>query len=301
MPRPRPGEARTLRSRARRLISTLARPALAPIVARLDRLQTDQRRARRQAAKYRRELEYWRWLIRGGGSEKRHGGAYDQVSRIWRRNRLLRLGDALGLERSQPHAGIDRWCQSRTVIEIGAGPFPTVAAARLGWTRAVAVDPLARAYAEEGLLDPEAVGVTYVEAPGENIPLPAGQADLVICENCLDHVSRPALVMREVVRLLRPGGYLWLFVDLSEHRDAMHPHPMTQARIARLTAELEQIAVELTANKAHPKAHGALRGLYRKPAPAEAWPEPDAPPAAGPAQEVQAKRPTPGAAGVTSS
>ena len=37
------------------------------------------------------------------------------------------------------------------------------------------------------------------------MPVAGGSADLVICENCLDHVSRPEGVMDELARL-RPAA-----------------------------------------------------------------------------------------------
>jgi hypothetical protein len=67
-------------------------------------------------------------------------------------------------------------------------------------------------------------------------------------------------------RLAKPGAYVWFFVDLSEHRDFMHPHPMTEKRVADLFSEFKVVATEMTPHKAHPKAFAAMRVLFRKPA-----------------------------------
>jgi SAM-dependent methyltransferase len=41
---------------------------------------------------------------------------------------------------------------------------------------------------------------------GERLPLADGEADLVFCKQVLEHVARPAPLLAEVARVLRPGG-----------------------------------------------------------------------------------------------
>lgn len=241
------------------------RPGIMPLHARFDRLEAQLGLARLEAAKYKGELDYWRWLIKKGGSEKQHGEPFAVVFGRWQRHRLLKLAEWLGLPGDDRPGNIDDWCAQRSVIEIGAGPYPAVAAAGKGWKRCVAVDPLAKGYVEEGLLPAACDAVTYIEAQGESIPLPADFADLIVCENCLDHVSDPASVVREMFRLLKPGGHIWFFVDLSNHRDFMHPHPMTEERVSELFSGFVLVGQELTPHKAHPKAYAGLRALLRKP------------------------------------
>lgn len=45
-----------------------------------------------------------------------------------------------------------------------------------------------------------------VVAPSENLPFPADVADLVLCTQVLEHVDDPAAAIREISRVLRPGG-----------------------------------------------------------------------------------------------
>ena len=215
--------------------------------------------------KYDSELEYWRYLVKRGGAEKDFGEAFEVVFGRWMRRRLEKLGLFLGLARAGQPGDIDEWCRTRSVVEIGAGPYPAVAAARHGWKRCVAVDPIARGYVEEELVPASCSHVVYLEAPGEHIPLASGFADLVVCENCLDHVSDPAKVIREIERLLVPGGNLWVFVDLSNHQDHMHPHPMSEEKMRRLLSRFEMVRVEVSSHKAHPEAYGGFRALVRKP------------------------------------
>jgi ubiquinone/menaquinone biosynthesis C-methylase UbiE len=132
------------------------------------------------------------------------------------------------------------------------------------------VDPIAKGYVEEGLVPPAAEHITYLESPGERIPLPAGSADLVIIENALDHVGDPVAVLAEIRRLLAPQGMLWLLVDLSNYSDSMHPHPFNEERLRALLAgaHFEAVTERVSDHKSHPKAYGEYRGLLRKnPAP----------------------------------
>ena len=224
-----------------------------------------------EAHKYESELAYWRWLIKKGGSEKDFGAPFAEVFGRWQRNRLIKLGVFLGLAPVGEPGDIDDWCAARSVIEIGAGPYPAVAAAAKGWARCVAVDPIAKGYVQEDLVPEAAKKVVYIAAPGEQIPLPAGFADLLVIENCLDHVTDPERVVAEIRRLLRPGGYLWLFVDLSNHKDEMHPHPFNEERVRALLRSFQVVRDEVSDHKAHPEAYGGYRGLLRKPDAAEEY------------------------------
>lgn len=241
------------------------RPGVRGIHQRLDRIERTLGTEASDAHKYSSELNFWRWLIKHGGSEKQYGDSFEVVFGRWQRQRLIKLSEWLFLPVQGQPGDIDAWCAERSVVEIGAGPFPCVAAAKRGWKRCVAVDPIAKGYCEEGLLPSVADRVVYLQAPGERIPLPAGFADLVINENCLDHVASPEAVVAEMHRLLRPGGFLWFFVDLSHHRDHMHPHPMDEGSIRSLFKAFSLVHAEVTSHKAHPEAYGSIRALFRKP------------------------------------
>jgi SAM-dependent methyltransferase len=49
-------------------------------------------------------------------------------------------------------------------------------------------------------------------AAGEQLPFPAGSFDLVLSHEVLEHVQDDAAAVREMVRVLKPGGRLALFV-----------------------------------------------------------------------------------------
>lgn len=132
------------------------------------------------------------------------------------------------------------------ILEVGGGPVGLVSV--LEGSRRLSVDPLADVYgADEHLSSLRQDGVEYVAAPGEEVPAENDAFDLVIIENCIDHVLDMDSVMDELFRVLRPGGTLYLTVNarclpgffvhrvLSKLRlDPGHPHTMTPPRAARL-------------------------------------------------------------------
>lgn len=235
------------------------------LLERIDELRALVRQNQEDAVKHDAELSYWRYLVHESGAQKDFGAPFEEVFARWMWMRLVKLGVYLGLPREGEPGDVHDWCSTRSVVEIGPGPFPACAAARKGWKRCAAVDPIARGYVEHNLVPPAAQHVLFIQAPGELIPLASGSADLVICENCLDHVSDPRAVVREILRLLAPGGYFWFFVDLSNHTDHMHPHAMNEQRVRDLLADFETVRAEVSTHRAHPKAYGGYRGLHRKP------------------------------------
>jgi len=174
-----------------------------------------------------------------GVAERTAQGSYEQIGFYeWRAQDLLRrlgaigLGDALGPE-------------SR-IVELGSGPVGVVGF--LPGQEKVAVDPLNTYYSTDShlteLRKPE---VEYLAAGGESVPLESGRYDLVIMENCIDHTQDPHAIMREIHRLLRDGGLLYLTVNgrcragYWVHRvlanlalDPGHPHTYTTGRFRRM-------------------------------------------------------------------
>lgn len=210
-------------------------------------------------AKYLDELTFWDNFVKHD-AQKTMNVPFEQVYGGWQRGRMNELREFLALP--SPEA-FQAWCRDRSAVEIGAGPYPSIATAQ--WKRAVAIDPLADGYTAQGLLPKDCFcdEVTYMASPGEAVPLPSGFADLAVIENCLDHVDNPRSVLREIKRLLKPGGFLWLLVDLMDYKDHMHPNPFNEARLREMLAgEGFTVARDrISDHKSHPQAYGEYRGL----------------------------------------
>jgi SAM-dependent methyltransferase len=129
-----------------------------------------------------------------------------------------------------------------SVLEVGSGPVGIVSYFP-GGVR-VAVDPLNSFYgADPVLCAMRSPGVDFRTGLGEDVPCATGSCDLVIIENCIDHVQDVHGVGRELNRVLRPGGVLYLNVNCRTaagyyvHRamsrlriDTGHPHTFTPSR-----------------------------------------------------------------------
>jgi SAM-dependent methyltransferase len=182
------------------------------------------------------ERGYWESMAREiAGDPREQLGFYE-----WRAGQLRLRLDRLG--RGDLLDGTGR------IAELGSGPVGVVGS--LPGRRRVAVDPLNLAYAENAglvaLRDPE---VDYLDTPGEDLPFAADSFDLVIMENCIDHVRDVDGVMSEIRRVLVPGGVLYLTVNARSsvgylvHRllaravlDPGHPHTFTSRRFRRMIA-----------------------------------------------------------------
>lgn len=220
----------------------------------------DARVDERLTRKLRGELSFWVDDAGDPGSDKRRD--FDDRWTFYQRQRLGELAWTLRLEGA---AAFAEWMRERSVVEVGGGPFPGVSL--LSAKRTVAVDPLADAYVTAGLVPARASRVVHISAAAERLPLAMNSADLVICENCLDHVEDPAVAMREMSRLLVPGGLVWLLVDLMEYRDELHPNPMSHQRLAVILegAGVEVLYQATWDGASHPEAKRQTRVLAWKP------------------------------------
>ena len=155
----------------------------------------------------------------------------------WYRGRAEQLADRLrrfGLS--------DVTSGDATVLEVGSGPVGIVS--HFAGRVRIAVDPLNTFYGADPVLSAtRARDVDYRTGLGEDLPCESGVCDLVIIENCIDHVQDIHGVGRELNRVLRPGGVLYLNVNCRTaagyyvHRamsrlsiDAGHPHTFTPNR-----------------------------------------------------------------------
>lgn len=95
------------------------------------------------------------------------------------------------------------------VIEVGSGAHGLIF--YFGTSRGVGVDPLAVSYRS---LFPHWQGrAPTIAAVGEQLPFPDRSFDVVLCDNVVDHAERPAGIVAELVRILKPGGLLYFTVN----------------------------------------------------------------------------------------
>ena len=129
---------------------------------------------------------------------------YRTLWRLFRRERedpapfytLLGQDAANDLERHHgPLAG-------QTIVDLGCGPGWYASAMRAHGAEVIPVD---RDYSQMtyGGVPPEG----FVVADAGDLPLPDASVDGAFCSNMLEHTPRPDLVIGEIARVLRPGGW----------------------------------------------------------------------------------------------
>ncbi len=98
----------------------------------------------------------------------------------------------------------------QTVLDLGSGPgvLTRRIAERFPGAKVTGVEP-SRAMLEMAA-SRTGGNVTFLEGSAEKIPLPDASADLVVSHNSVKHWNDRAAGLGEIMRVLRPGGYLWL-------------------------------------------------------------------------------------------
>jgi SAM-dependent methyltransferase len=147
------------------------------------------------------ELSFWKNYINSGGLE----WPDEYAERL---NPTAPLREHLIAERLT-----DISSATVSILDVGAGPMTTLGKTHPGKTLAItAVDPLAADYdrlLEEGALTPP---VRTLPCRGEallELFMP-DSFDVAYARNSLDHGHDPLLIIRNMVRLVRPGGLVVL-------------------------------------------------------------------------------------------
>lgn len=110
---------------------------------------------------------------------------------------------------------------SMTVLDLGAGDGYLSRAVAGAVKKVVAVDisgemlrTLAKKAAEEGLAN-----IETLEGDGCDMPVPNSSIDLLCANMFLHHIEEPELAIKEMKRVLKPGGKVFL-ADLKEHSNS---------------------------------------------------------------------------------
>lgn len=138
------------------------------------------------------------------------------------------LEAAAVLERVTPLEG-------KSVLEIGAG----CGATHVVWTRKFGMDAYGIEPEGEGFGDSAAIArdlisangldpTRIVGATGEDIPFEDNRFDIVYSSNVLEHTADPAQVLREALRVVKPGGIVQIVCPnylsyFDGHYAALHP------------------------------------------------------------------------------
>lgn len=144
---------------------------------------------------YTAELAYQKGLVKGFRDNKskvlEYWGKYRYLDEI---NAICKIEDTTKV--------LDVGCGISTVLHFLDGE-------RYG------IDPLADKY-KQLYSYPE--GINIRRGFGEEIPFPDEYFDIVFCSSALDHVANPQKAIGEIHRVLKPGGFFVLSVEIFEEK-----------------------------------------------------------------------------------
>jgi ubiquinone/menaquinone biosynthesis C-methylase UbiE len=111
---------------------------------------------------------------------------------------------------------------NKKILDIGCGPRGSLEWADIAEER-VGLDPLVERYRSLGI---DRHSTHYVNAPAEDIPYPGNYFDVVTSINSLDHVDDVDAAIREMIRVLAPGGMILLVVEIHPKPTIAEPHAL---------------------------------------------------------------------------
>jgi SAM-dependent methyltransferase len=146
----------------------------------------------------------------------------------------------------------ETWLQDKVVVAVGSG----CACELRAWQASlkIEVDPLLYAYQQLDMLleDRDDAPPTLRLAVGiEDLPLLDEFADVVVCRNAIDHVEHPENGLAEMWRVLKPGGHLFLSVDLGGKPTPDEPNPFRPGQVEEITAGRFEIAARSDDHRPH--------------------------------------------------
>ena len=128
--------------------------------------------------------------------------------------------------------------RGKSILDLGCGPRGSLEWAT-GAKRRVGLDPLARQYRR---LSGSKHQMEYVTGHCEKIPYANESFDVVSSFNSLDHVDDLENCIGEIIRILKPGGLLFIIVDIHDDATVTEPSPVTWDLPERFKPGLELLS-----------------------------------------------------------
>jgi len=159
------------------------------------------------------------------------------------------------------------------VLDIACGPGAFVLAVAPRVSLAVGIDltPEMLRQARQFQAEKQIVNAVFARADADHLPFPDACFDLVSCQHAFHHVTRPELVLAEMIRATKPEGRLLILDPLAPESDAKFE---LFNHIERLRDPSHTSSLRLTTFLSIFEEHGleVLRqSLRRRPRPFNQW------------------------------
>lgn len=137
---------------------------------------------------------------------------FQEVSEDWDEMASSFFGDA---PRNQIMS-IAKMSSIRTVADIGCGTGYLTEAFKNHPAQVFAIDQSTEMLKQMAVRFKDNKNIVYLPGSSDNLPLEDESMDMVMANMYLHHVEDPAVAIKEMARLLRPGAQL-IFTDLDKH------------------------------------------------------------------------------------
>ncbi len=152
------------------------------------------------------------------------------------------------------------YLDDKIVVEIGPGCCCAleVSGARVK----IAIEPIAQRYKDNNLFLKDNDSVIYLTCGSENISIFSNYADVVIASNCLDHVADLNESIKEISRILKPGGELFLNIEINHEPTECEPFALSYDDVVILFKSFETIFINMTKDPADNREW--VRAVFKK-------------------------------------
>ncbi len=147
-----------------------------------------------------------------GGGEMDSKGYFDEVAKNWDKMRESFFSESVR-EKAFSIAGVEK---GKLAVDMGAGTgFITEGLVQRG-VKVIAVDQSSEMLEEMKRKFGNSDQVEFLLGQAENIPIKDEAVDYVFANMFLHHVEVPLVAIKEMARILKPGGKL-VITDLDKH------------------------------------------------------------------------------------
>jgi ubiquinone/menaquinone biosynthesis C-methylase UbiE len=108
------------------------------------------------------------------------------------------------------------------VLDVACGPgaFVLAIAPRVSFVTGIDLTPEMLRQARQFQAEKQIVNAVFACADADHIPFPDASFDLVSCQHAFHHITKPELVLMEMIRVMKPEGRLLILDPLAPESDS---------------------------------------------------------------------------------